>query len=132
MVKLGDYQPRGAGVVWRRKKDYPAFLAISEDRDMLSKHWEQFVKFAEEAGRKLKTDGHLVERAYVDPEIFPNWCREPHTRVNTEGRKCPLLLSRNKSTVAIKVDEPMTKNTHRYPNGYGANRHVDIRQGFSN
>jgi len=69
-----------------RKEDYAAFLAICEDAAGFPATWEQFARLTEEAERRYEADGTIIERAYIDPETFPDWCAAHGARVNSQGR----------------------------------------------
>ncbi len=86
MTRIRDYGPRAVGLPWVRKEDYAAFLAICEDAYGFPATWEEFVQFSEEAERSYKANGLIVERAYIDPETFPDWCARNGERVNSHGR----------------------------------------------
>ncbi|HEX4113825.1 MAG TPA: hypothetical protein VH020_14935 [Stellaceae bacterium] len=87
MTRISDYNARGVGVPWVRKEDYEAFLLISEDAQHLPETWEKFVLYTEMSEQKWKAEGYVVERTYIDPETFPDWCAAHGCRVDTEGRK---------------------------------------------
>ena len=86
MTKISDYNPRAVGIVWVREEDYAAFLAVMEDANGLPPDWQTFIKFSEEAENSRKAEGHTVERAYIDPNTFPDWCARNDYRVNSNGR----------------------------------------------
>lgn len=87
MTKLTDYNIRAAGVIWVRKEDYPAFLAICEDAYGYLATWEEFIERSEKAENALKAQGYVVGRAYIDPEAFPDWCRSRGYWINSEARE---------------------------------------------
>ena len=86
MTKVSDYNARAVGVPWCRKEDYAAFLLICEDASGLPTTWEEFVKFSQEAENSYKAEGYIVERAYINPETFPEWCRHQGMGVNSKAR----------------------------------------------
>jgi hypothetical protein len=86
MTTIYDYHPRAAGLPWVRKEDYAAFLRICEDAHGLPTTWEKFIEFSEKAEKGFQTDGMIVERVYIDPETFPDWCRRNGVGVNSQGR----------------------------------------------
>jgi len=87
MTTIKDFNVRAVGVPWVRKDDYEAFLLVSEDADQLPETWEKFTQYTKMFENKWKADGYIVERTYIDPETFPDWCAKNGVRVNTEGRK---------------------------------------------
>jgi hypothetical protein len=86
MTKLSDYNARAVGIAWFRKEDYPALLSIFEDGDKFTRIWEEWEKGAKELEDRFKADGYIVERAYIDPDTFPDWCQREGVSVAREGR----------------------------------------------
>jgi hypothetical protein len=86
MANPRDYPyARAVGVAWYRKEDYPALIAIFEDGPLFDSY-EEWRKRAEEAERELQRDGYVVERVYIDPDTFPEWCSKEGFRTDREGR----------------------------------------------
>jgi hypothetical protein len=86
MTTIRDYNVRAVGIPWVRKEDYPAFLAVMEDANGLPATWEAFIKFSEESENGWKAQGYIVERAYIDPDTFPDWCASNGTGIDSNGR----------------------------------------------
>ncbi len=86
MTKLSDYNARAVGIAWIRKEDYLAALAVFEDGNNLPRTWERWEQSAKGMEAKFKADGYIVERVYIDPETFPDWCRNNGVGVNSKGR----------------------------------------------
>jgi len=76
---------RAVGIPWYRKDDWPALMAIFEDGAVFDS-FEQWQARAEELEREFQRAGHVVERAYLDPDTFPQWCAQAGFGVNREGR----------------------------------------------
>jgi hypothetical protein len=77
---------RAIGVSWFRKEDYDAIRKISEDGHRMPDRWEDWLKNAEEKERKVIKSWQIVERVYIDPDTFPDWCRANDVGVSREGR----------------------------------------------
>ncbi len=86
MITVDDYHARAVGVLWCRKEDYAAFLAICEDADRLPATWEKFAEFSQTAEDSWKAKGYIVERAYIDPETFPAWCAQRGLSIDSKAR----------------------------------------------
>jgi hypothetical protein len=86
MTKLSDYKARAVGIAWARKEDYPALLSIFEDADDLPPTWERFIERAEKMEQSYKDQGYIVERVYMDPETFSDWCHTHGVGINSQGR----------------------------------------------
>ncbi len=86
MAKLVDHNVRAAGIAWIRQEDYSALIRIFEDGDVFKGGWSEWLKRAEEVERKLKDDGLVVERVYLDPNTFAEWCRLNGVSTGRDGR----------------------------------------------
>jgi hypothetical protein len=76
---------RAVGIPWYRQEDWPALIAIFEDGAVFDS-FEQWLARAEELERQFQRDGYVVERAYIDPDTFPQWCRQNGVGADREGR----------------------------------------------
>jgi hypothetical protein len=85
MVKLRDYNARAVGVSWFREEDYAAARALFDATDKLPP-WEQWLKAAKELEQNFLSEGYIVERVYIDPDTFPDWCRERGLRIDRHAR----------------------------------------------
>jgi len=86
MPDFHGYPIRVVGIAWFRKEDYPAILKISEDADKFARTWDEWIKRAEKAEKRLQNEGHMVERVYIDPDTFPDWCRKEGLSIGTNAR----------------------------------------------
>jgi hypothetical protein len=87
VTTVRDCSARAVGILRVREQDYPDFLSICEDADWLPATWQRFAEFTEKAERSDKAQGYIVERAYIDPLTFPDWCRSQGLRVNAHARR---------------------------------------------
>jgi hypothetical protein len=69
-----------------RKEDYPALLVIFDDGDVFFESWEDWLKKAKETEAAFKMDGYVVERIYLDPVTFGDWCRQEGIGTGRGGR----------------------------------------------
>jgi hypothetical protein len=86
MAEFHGYPIRVVGIAWFREDDYPALLKIFEDADKLVPTWNQWIKLAEKAEKRLKDEGHMTERVYIDPDTFPDWCRKEGLSIGSHAR----------------------------------------------
>jgi|SRR5580704_1239932 hypothetical protein len=84
--RLYDPRPRAIGVSWFRKEDYDTIRRISEDGHKMPSKWEDWLKGAEKSEQECIQTGKIVERVYIDPDTFPDWCRANGVGVNRQGR----------------------------------------------
>jgi hypothetical protein len=74
------------GIPWCREEDYPAFVAIFEDRKDLPRTWQGFAEAAEKAEEHWKAQGSRTIRVYIDPRTFPVWCKVQGCRIDAQAR----------------------------------------------
>jgi hypothetical protein len=86
MTDFHGYPIRVVGIAWFRKDDYPALLKIFEDADKFAATWDEWIKRAEKAEQRLKNEGHMTERVYIDPDTFPDWCRKEGLSIGSHAR----------------------------------------------
>jgi hypothetical protein len=83
-----EHKPLPAvGAYWIKEEDYPAFQEIFDDGKKMPRTWGEWLKIAEEMEKGLKAYGHVVERVYIDPNTFPEWCSSHGTSPGSQGRK---------------------------------------------
>jgi hypothetical protein len=78
--------PAAFGLAWYRREDYSRVLQIMDDVDKLFPTFDQWQKSAERTERELKSAGHIVVRAIIDPDEFVRWCREHGLNVDAQAR----------------------------------------------
>lgn len=78
---------RAVGLPWYLRQDYPRILDIMEDAENLPATWFEWNKKAERHQRDAERQGHIVIRAVIDPDDFPDWCRTRGLNVDAEARQ---------------------------------------------
>lgn len=75
------------GMAWyRNESDFKRCREICTDRDKLPLTFLDWLNKAEQ-GRKIQiAKGHIVVRAYIDPDNFAAWCMERGTTIDAAGR----------------------------------------------
>jgi hypothetical protein len=84
--KLSDHNARAAGLPWIREEDYPVLIAIFKDGYMLPRLWKEWEQKAKEGENMLKAQGYIIERAYIDPDTFADWCASEGVGTGRDGR----------------------------------------------
>lgn len=79
-------KPRVIGLVWVREEDYLAFLALFPDSDKMHQTWKGWLEGAVKSEQEQLAQGYLVERVYIDPDTFVDWCAAHDCRVDAQGR----------------------------------------------
>jgi hypothetical protein len=84
---MSDSRDHGViGVTWFRKEDYPMLLGLFEDAQKLPATWEEWETEARKVEERLKLEGFKVERAYLDPNAFSDWCRKEEVGMTGKAR----------------------------------------------
>lgn len=81
-----NIKPHVVGLIWVREEDYAAFLGLWADSNKMPQTWELWLKSAEKREQHAKSEGHLVERVYLDPDTFVDWCAVHICSVDAQGR----------------------------------------------
>lgn len=77
---------RAIGMVWYRREDYQALRSIMADGAALPALYDKWFYNAEKNRQKLERGGNLVERVYLDPDEFPEWCRLRGLDIDSQAR----------------------------------------------
>jgi hypothetical protein len=75
-----------AGLVWYRPEHYLTLKELFDDGHRLPKTFESWLEKASHMEAMLHAQGHQTVRAYIDPQKFPQWCRERGMAVDAKGR----------------------------------------------
>lgn len=81
-----NMQIRVTGMVWYRSQDYDAILRIMSDSQKLPRTFHEWRMKAEAGEKKLQREGHIIVRAYIDPETFPDWCNARGLNLDAQAR----------------------------------------------
>ncbi len=69
-------QPMLQAMVWYKEEDYSHLLTIFDDADQLPPTFEEWLMRAEEKKTEVEAAGDQVIKVFIDPETFPQWCKE--------------------------------------------------------
>ncbi len=79
--------PSVVGIAWyRNAEEYDELKAAFPDGDLLPDTFEEWLKLAQMSFDTLAVGGIVVVRAYIDPETFPEWCRDRGLEMDTAAR----------------------------------------------
>jgi hypothetical protein len=79
-------QVQAMGIVWYRREDYQRCKAMFTDGSKLADTFDEWLAGAQKGYDKFTSEGMMVEKAYIDPDTFPQWCRTHHQEMNSQGR----------------------------------------------
>jgi hypothetical protein len=77
---------RTVGVAWYRPEDYERAKAMFKDGQNLPDTFDSWLTTAKKVYQKLAGEGLIVEKAYIDPDTFPEWCRTHGKEMDARGR----------------------------------------------
>jgi len=68
------------------REDYDRSRAMFIDGDALPLSYQEWKQQVECFRERLVSQGILVVQAYIDPDIFPDWCRSYGCQPDARGR----------------------------------------------
>lgn len=74
------------GIAWYHRKDYKRLMKIFADSQELPSTFDEWLQLAYQTYDRLKRQGHLVEKVYIDPDTFPAWCAKRGLNINANAR----------------------------------------------
>jgi hypothetical protein len=77
---------RATGMAWYRLEDYSAILSIMTDSAKLPRTFHEWRMKAETGEKKLRKEGHIVMRVFIDPKTFPDWCNSRGLNIDAQAR----------------------------------------------
>jgi hypothetical protein len=86
MATISDYHPRAAGIAWIREEDYPTIIGVFEDGHKFEGGWKEWEQRAKELQAEFESQGMIVERVYIDPDTFADWCTRNSVGTGRDGR----------------------------------------------
>ena len=77
---------QAATIPWYRPEDYARLKEMFEDSDKLPDTHGQWLEMAERVVRQMSDQGLRVIKIVIDPDTFPEWCRENDQALDAKGR----------------------------------------------
>ncbi|WP_366656588.1 hypothetical protein [Fodinicurvata sp. EGI_FJ10296] len=84
---MSSHQIQVVGVAWFRRDDWSKVKAIFVDSHKLHEAYDDWLAAAEQFYRRIEGQGMRVEKVYIDPDTFPEWCRARGLRINADARQ---------------------------------------------
>ena len=78
--------PMPAAIVWYRREDYPAILAIMADRQNLSPTYDEWLRRAEQSVKDIEARGYCAMKVHLDPAEFAEYCRAHMLHIDAAAR----------------------------------------------
>jgi hypothetical protein len=79
-------QVKVTGIPWYRREDYERLRNMFTDGSKLPATYDDWLAAAQGIHDKLTDEGQVVEKAYIDPGSFPEWCRANGKALDVGGR----------------------------------------------
>ncbi|HWA42876.1 MAG TPA: hypothetical protein VHA10_06670 [Hypericibacter adhaerens] len=77
---------RAVGIPWYRGEDYLTLRSRMVDAASLPPVFDQWLSVAEELEQRLRHEGHVVERIFIDHDAFLEWCRKKNCGWDADAR----------------------------------------------
>lgn len=77
---------RAVGIAWYRREDYQKIRAVMADPDKLPATFDKWFYSANKFARGLEARGQIVERVYLDPDEFAEWCQRRGMNIDAKAR----------------------------------------------
>lgn len=71
---------------YKSEEDYERLKSIFSDSSKLPSSYKDWLNSAETGFRELTSKGRTVERVYLDPNTFPDWCRSHNLKIDAQAR----------------------------------------------
>lgn len=86
------------GMPWYKREEYDRIKAVMEDGDKLPETYDEFLAAFESGCQYFRKHGHLPMQVYINPDTFPEWCRQNNFHLNafsriTFARECTLRFT---------------------------------------
>lgn len=79
-------QMNAIGIAWYRQEDYDRLKAMFPDGDVLPDTFDSWRQKAQQLVLDLVGERILVKKAYIDPEMSPEWCRARGLAMDAQAR----------------------------------------------
>ncbi len=84
--KQTSSQPSVQALVWYKEEDWQTLKEMFVDGDRLPETYDDWLRRAEEMKEQVQAAGDAVIKVYIDPQTFPEWCREKELQMDAEAR----------------------------------------------
>lgn len=81
-----DSNIQAIGMVWYKEADYLQILQLLSDAHLLPRTFLQWQDKAEQGRKRYLRAGHIVVKAYIDPNTFPAWCNSRGLNIDAHAR----------------------------------------------
>jgi hypothetical protein len=84
--ETAQQQPMVQAMVWYRQEHWQALRDMFADTHLLPLTYEDWLQRAESKKTEIQAAGDRVIKVYIDPETFPQWCRDKGLTMDAEAR----------------------------------------------
>lgn len=79
-------QPSVQAMVWYKEEHWDTLKQMFVDGDRLPPTYEEWHRRAEEMKEQAQAAGDAVIKVFIDPETFPEWCKQKGVEMDSEAR----------------------------------------------
>ena len=79
--------PRATVVPWYREEDYLEIRKIMSDGSRFPNGFQKWLDRSNRAVDRLLREGHIIERVYIDPDTFSDWCGRNGLELDSHARQ---------------------------------------------
>jgi len=83
---MSQYKAKALGIAWYKEEDYLRLKDLFVDGHTLPDTFNEWLDKAQNLFNQHRTKGHIVEKVYIDPNTFPDWCRGRGLDIDTNAR----------------------------------------------
>jgi hypothetical protein len=73
-------------MAWYRREDWDALKRVLVDAQGLHDTYDEWRSSVREVERRMRQEGHLIERVYIEPESFVQWCTLRGLKTDAQAR----------------------------------------------
>lgn len=86
MTKHTSTRTTVVGLAWFDRRQWKRLIEVVEDPDELDRTYEQWQQSAQDAVRRIESEGQRVELVHIEVQSLVSWCKEKGLPVNGTAR----------------------------------------------
>jgi len=73
-------------LVWYKEEDWDILMDMFPDRHLMPATYSDWLARADELLEKVQAEGDIAIKVFIDPDTFPQWCREKGLKPDAAAR----------------------------------------------
>jgi hypothetical protein len=74
------------GFAWYRPEDFERLKTLFIDGHKLHASYQQWLQASKKGVQEMTAKGYTVEKVYIDPDTFLEWCSDRGLNIDSHGR----------------------------------------------